>query len=40
MKQNILHLDIEIFLNINNLTSTNDVNRYRGKSILGDNLGS
>ena len=40
MKQNIPTLDIEIFLNINNLTSTNDVNRYRGKSIMGDNLSS
>ena len=40
MKQNIPTLNIELFLNINNLTSTNDVNKYRGISIMDDNLSS
>ena len=40
VKQNLSSIGIEIFLNANNITGTNDVNRYRGVTSSGDNLSS
>ena len=40
VKQNLSSIGIEIFLNVNNMTGTNDVNRYRGVTSSGDNLSS
>ena len=38
MKQKLPIDGLEIFLNVSNLTETNDVNRYRGETSNGDNL--
>jgi TonB-dependent receptor len=38
MKQKLPVDGLEIFLNASNLTETNDVNRYRGETLNGDNL--
>jgi hypothetical protein len=38
MKQKLPVEGLEIFLNASNLTETNDVNRYRGITLNGDNL--
>ena len=38
MKQKLPIDGMEMFLNVRNLTETNDVNRYRGETSNGDNL--
>ena len=38
MKQKLPIDGMEMFLNVSNLTETNDVNRYRGETSNGDNL--
>ena len=38
MKQKLPYEGLELFLNINNLTETSDVSRFRGLTSSGDNL--
>ena len=40
MKQDLPLKGLQLFLNVNNITESIDVNRYRGYSSYGDNLKS